>query len=115
MRCPPAWTPVYRLLPGLDRPAGCNRPRPSRAQREAVRRHVTAAAGVIVAKFTEVESGKRNDRPQKSRPHWRLAEAQNATLVIAKLDRLARKVHFARGLMESGVDFVVCDNPHANR
>ena len=38
-----------------------------------------------------------------------------ATLVIAKLDRLSRNVHFLSGLMESGVDFIACDNPHANR
>ncbi len=38
-----------------------------------------------------------------------------ATLVIAKLDRLVRNVHFLSGLMESKVDFVCCDNPHANR
>jgi DNA invertase Pin-like site-specific DNA recombinase len=38
-----------------------------------------------------------------------------ATLVIAKLDRLARNVHFISSLMESGVDFVACDFPEANR
>jgi DNA invertase Pin-like site-specific DNA recombinase len=38
-----------------------------------------------------------------------------ATLIIAKLDRLARNVHFISGLMESGVDFVAADNPHANK
>jgi DNA invertase Pin-like site-specific DNA recombinase len=40
---------------------------------------------------------------------------RRATLVIAKLDRLARNVHFISSLMESGVDFVACDNPHATR
>jgi DNA invertase Pin-like site-specific DNA recombinase len=34
---------------------------------------------------------------------------------MAKLDRLARNVHFISSLMESGVDFVACDNPHATR
>jgi DNA invertase Pin-like site-specific DNA recombinase len=64
--------------------------------------------------FTEVESGKRADRPQLA-----LAIAAckrlGATLVIAKLDRLARNVAFVSGLMEAGVDFVACDNPTANR
>jgi len=45
----------------------------------------------------------------------KIARRNKATLVIAKLDRLARNVHFVSGLMESGVDFVACDNPHANR
>lgn len=82
------------------------------AQREAVSRHLR---GVPVAReFTEVESGKNSARPV-------LAEAlaycrkNRAVLVIAKLDRLARNVHFISGLMEAGVDFVACDNPEANR
>jgi DNA invertase Pin-like site-specific DNA recombinase len=84
------------------------------AQREAVARHVAGAQGTIVAEFQEIESGKRNDRPQIAAAlaacRWR-----RATLVIAKLDRLARNVHFISSLMESGVDFVACDNPHATR
>src|SRR5262249_40221905 len=43
------------------------------------------------------------------------AKKAKATLIIAKLDRLARNVHFISGLMESGVDFVAADNPHANK
>ena len=43
------------------------------------------------------------------------AKRTGSTLCIAKLDRLARNVHFVSGLMESNVDFVACDNPHANR
>lgn len=68
----------------------------------------------LVAEFTEIESGKKKNRPE-------LAEAikqckrQKATLIIAKLDRLARNVHFVSGLMESRVDFLACDNPHANK
>jgi DNA invertase Pin-like site-specific DNA recombinase len=41
--------------------------------------------------------------------------AHGATLIIAKLDRLARNLHFISGLMESGVDFIAANNPHANR
>jgi DNA invertase Pin-like site-specific DNA recombinase len=68
----------------------------------------------LVAEYTEIESGKRSDRPQ-------LAEAltvcrrQRATLVIAKLDRLARNVAFVANLMESSVEFRCCDMPEANR
>jgi DNA invertase Pin-like site-specific DNA recombinase len=82
------------------------------AQREAVSRHVAGAQGVIVAEFQEVESGKKNDRPQIAAA-LAACRLRHATLIIAKLDRLARTVHFISSLMESGVDFVACDNPHA--
>jgi DNA invertase Pin-like site-specific DNA recombinase len=84
------------------------------AQREAVSRHVAGAGGVIVAEFQEIESGKRNDRPQIAAA-LAACRLRRATLVIAKLDRLARNVFFISNLMESGVDFVACDNPHATR
>lgn len=84
------------------------------AQREAVSRHVAGAGGVIVAEFQEVESGKKNDRPQIAAA-LAACRLRQATLIIAKLDRLARNVHFISSLMESGVDFVACDNPHATR
>jgi DNA invertase Pin-like site-specific DNA recombinase len=82
------------------------------AQREAVVRHVRTAAGEIVAEFQEIESGKKNDRPQIATA-LAACRLRRATLVIAKLDRLARNVHFISNLMESGVDFIACDNPHA--
>ena len=84
------------------------------AQREAVARHVGAAGGTIVASFEEVESGKKNDRPQIAAA-LAVCRARHATLIIAKLDRLARNVAFISSLMESGVDFVAVDNPHATR
>src|SRR6516162_8512643 len=84
------------------------------AQREAVSRHVAIAQGVIVAEFQEIESGKRNDRPQIAAA-LAACRLRRATLVIAKLDRLARNVFFISSLQESGVDFVACDNPHATR
>ena len=63
--------------------------------------------------YIEVETGKRNDRVELSKAlaHCRRSKA---TLVVAKLDRLARNVAFTSTLMESNVDFVCCDNPHAN-
>src|SRR6266446_3736018 len=84
------------------------------AQREAVARHVGAGGGTIVASFEEVESGKKNDRPQIAAA-LAVCRARHATLIIAKLDRLARNVAFISSLMESGVDFVAVDNPHATR
>lgn len=84
------------------------------AQREAVTRFAQAEGWEIISAHTEVESGKRSDRPELATA---LAECRlhKATLVIAKLDRLARNVAFVSALMESGVEFVACDMPTANR
>jgi DNA invertase Pin-like site-specific DNA recombinase len=84
------------------------------AQRQAVARHVAGAGGELVDEFEEIESGKRNDRPQ-IKAALAACRAQRATLIIAKLDRLARRVSFISSLMEAGVEFVACDNPHATR
>lgn len=84
------------------------------AQREAVSRYLNGGSWSLVQEVMEVESGKRNDRPQIAEA-LRLCRLHKATLVIAKLDRLARNVHFISSLMESGVDFVACDFPEANR
>jgi DNA invertase Pin-like site-specific DNA recombinase len=82
------------------------------AQRLAVARHV--AGGRLLAEYVEIESGRKSDRPRLLAA---LAHAQStgATLIIAKLDRLARNVHFISGLLESGVDFLAADLPSANR
>ncbi len=82
------------------------------AQREAVARHIGQAE--LVAEFTEVESGRKNDREQLAHA-LSLAKRTKATLVIAKLDRLARNVHFISGLLESNVPFVCADMPEADR
>ena len=84
------------------------------AQREAVSRYLNGGSWTLVQEIVEVESGKRNDRPQIAEA-LRLCRLHKAKLVIAKLDRLARNVHFISSLMESGVDFVACDFPQANR
>jgi DNA invertase Pin-like site-specific DNA recombinase len=82
------------------------------AQRSAVARHV--AGDCLLAEYVEIETGYKNDRPQLLAALSQ-AQATGATLIIAKLDRLARNVHFVSGLMEAGVDFVACDNPRASR
>ena len=85
------------------------------AQREAARR--AARTLPILAEFTEVETAKKSsvaNRPQLAAAIEE-AKRQGATLLIAKLDRLARNVYFISGLMESGIDFVACDMPQANR
>jgi len=82
------------------------------AQQAAVAAHSKATGAKIVATFTEVESGKRSDRPELARA-IAACRRHGATLVIAKLDRLARNVYFVSGLMEGKVPFVCCDNPTA--
>lgn len=86
------------------------------AQREAVAGHLAAHPGRLVKEFTEVEHGTRrgNGRPQLAAalPACRV---HGATLIIAKLDRLARNVAFTSNLMESGVEFTAVDFPQANR
>ena len=68
----------------------------------------------ILAEFTEVESGRKADRPELKKAIT-AAKKQRATLVIAKLDRLARNVRVIAELMDSQIDFVAVDAPHANR
>jgi DNA invertase Pin-like site-specific DNA recombinase len=70
--------------------------------------------GPILAEYTEVETGKRADRPQLllAIAH---ARATGAVLLIAKLDRLARNVAFTANLMDSDVEFICCDHPSATR
>ena len=84
------------------------------AQRAAVEAHVAGARGAVAAGFIEVESGRKKDRPQLAAA-LAATRAHRAVLVIAKLDRLARNVHFVSGLMESGVEFVAADMPTVNR
>jgi hypothetical protein len=80
------------------------------ARQNAVRDHLNGGNWRIVAEFTEVESGKRSDRPKLAEA-LKTCRALGATLIIAKLDRLARNVHFVSGLMESGVEFTAVDFP----
>ena len=83
-------------------------------QQSAVQDYVRRVGSEMVTSYTEVESGKRNDRVElaKAIAH---AKRSKATLVVAKLDRLARNVAFTSALMEAGIEFVACDQPHANK
>lgn len=84
------------------------------AQKRVVADHVRATRGQIIGEFVEVETGKASDR-SKLTEAIATARMCGAILVIAKLDRLARNMKFIATLMDSGVEFVCCDNPHANR
>ena len=83
------------------------------AQRKAVEDYLNGGKWKLVAEFTEVKSGKRNDRPELERA-LAACKKHRAKLIIAKLDRLSRNVHFISGLMERKIDFVACDMPSAN-
>ncbi|KAB0268500.1 resolvase [Microvirga brassicacearum] len=84
------------------------------AQKESVRTFRNGENWQLVDEIIEVESGKRSDRPKLAEA-LRLCRLHGATLIIAKLDRLARNVAFISNLMESGVEFTACDFPQANR
>src|SRR6202047_102390 len=84
------------------------------AQRESVMNCLDGGRWTLIAEFTEVESGKRNDRPELEKA-LASCKKQKAKLVIAKLDRLSRNLAFIAALMDSGVEFIAVDNPHANK
>ena len=84
------------------------------AQRKAVHDYLNGGNWKLAAEFVEVESGRRNDRPQLAAA-LAACKKLKAKLVIAKLDRLARNVNFVSGLMETGVEFIAADMPFANK
>src|SRR5437870_2412558 len=84
------------------------------AQRKAVEDYLNGGRWTLVDHFTEVESGKRSDRPELDKA-LAACKRHKAKLVIAKLDRLSRNLAFIATLMDSGVEFIAVDNPHANK
>lgn len=84
------------------------------AQRAAVEHYLNGGDWRIMAEYVEVESGKRSDRPQLAAAIAH-AKKTKAILLVAKLDRLTRNVHFLTGLLESGVRFKAADMPEADK
>lgn len=88
------------------------------AQKQAVRDYLHGGTWVLIGEYKEVETGKGSNALER-RPQLREALAfckkHRATLLVAKLDRLARNVAFVSALMESNVEFTACDFPQANR
>jgi DNA invertase Pin-like site-specific DNA recombinase len=84
------------------------------AQRKAVMDHLNGGSWKLLAEHTEVESGKRTDRPELAKAIGS-CRRHKAVLVIAKLDRLSRDAHFLLGLQKAGVEFIAADMPTANR
>src|ERR1700689_1828251 len=73
------------------------------AQRQAVHRFLQPLSGELVAELTEIESGRKIERPLLIEA-LRLCRVRGAVLVIARLDRLARNVALISALMEGGVE-----------
>jgi DNA invertase Pin-like site-specific DNA recombinase len=84
------------------------------AQRTAVANYLNGGDWQLLGEFVEVESGRRNDRPELDKA-LAACRKHKAKLVIAKLDRLARNVALIANLMDGKVDFVCCDMAQANR
>src|SRR5690606_35546137 len=83
------------------------------AQRKAIDDFAASRGAILTGRFTEIESGRRNDRPKLAEA-LHLAKLTGATLVIAKLDRLSRNAVFLLTLRDSGVRFLAVDMPEAN-
>lgn len=105
-----AWIAYFRVSTDKQGRSGLG----LEAQQEAVRAFLEGRSDKLIAEIIEIESGGRADRPKLAEA-LRLCRVHQATLIIAKLDRLARNVAFVSHLMESGVDFVAVDFPTANR
>jgi DNA invertase Pin-like site-specific DNA recombinase len=84
------------------------------AQRQAIQNYLVANNGELLDEYVEVESGKKNDRPELKKAINR-CKTSRSTLIIAKLDRLSRNMAFIANLMDAGIDFIACDNPFANK
>jgi DNA invertase Pin-like site-specific DNA recombinase len=88
------------------------------AQKASVASYLNGGAWKLIGEFIEVETGKGAnalDKRPKLRAALEACRKHGATLIIAKLDRLARNVHFVSGLLETGCDFVAADMPQANK
>ena len=82
-------------------------------QKKAVTDYLAGQPHAIVGEFTEVESGRKSKRPELDAA-LKCCRKHNASLVVARTDRLSRNVHFLSGLMERKVEFVAVDNPSAS-
>lgn len=109
MPLPPKFIAYYRVSTQKQGLSGLG----LSVQEQYVRAFVEGRNGQIIQEFTEVESGKRNSRPQLKLA-MACAKEHGAKLLIAKLDRLSRNASFIFALRDGEVDFICCDMPEAN-
>lgn len=104
------WVAYYRVSTQRQGRSGLG----LEAQKHAVAEFLNGGRWKLVAEYTEVETGRNNDRPELQRA---LASCRmhGATLIIAKLDRLSRDAVFLLSLRDAGIEFVAADLPGANR
>lgn len=84
------------------------------AQKDAVNKYI-CGRGELIAEYTEIETGTRKRKRTEIYKAIDLAQKEKAILVVGKLDRLSRDVEFTSALYNSGVEFICCDNPSANK
>jgi hypothetical protein len=83
------------------------------AQQRSIAEYVTRTGSKVLAEFTEIESGKKSDRPVLDEA-LKLCAVTGATLIVGRLDRLSRDINFVTGLQKTGVKFIAADLPEAN-
>lgn len=83
------------------------------AQQSTVETFLSSHGGNLLESFTEIESGKNGNREQLQKAIKR-CKVKNAVLLVSKLDRLSRQVSFISNLQDSGVKFVIAENPQLN-
>lgn len=84
------------------------------AQRHSVNEFISQYGGEVIDHYVEVESGKKADRPEFTKAAD-YAELANATVLVAKLDRLSRDLHFITSLQKRGIRFKLCDLPEIDQ
>jgi DNA invertase Pin-like site-specific DNA recombinase len=105
------WVAYYRVSTAHQGESGLGLD----AQRKAVKTYLDGGSWVLAAEFTEIESGKRSDNRPQLAAALAACKRLKAKLAVAKLDRLSRNVAFISALINSGVEFVAADMPHANK
>jgi DNA invertase Pin-like site-specific DNA recombinase len=104
------WVAYYRVSTDRQGDSGLG----LGAQKRCVNDYLNGGNWTLAAGYTEVETGKRSDRPQLAAA-LAACKRLKAKLIVAKLDRLSRNVAFISTLINSGVEFVAADMPHANK